>query len=114
MPLRHWNGWPSGRGPPAPPGPGPAGPLPGPDERGHARNCSPPASKSASAPSDLTPQERQVAILAAGGSTNAEIASRLFITVSTVEFHMSKVFRKLGISSRRQIGSRLGAERAEE
>jgi DNA-binding CsgD family transcriptional regulator len=65
-------------------------------------------------PSDLTPQERQVAILAAGGSTNAEIASRLFITVSTVEFHLNKVFRKLGISSRRQIGSRLGAERAEE
>lgn len=59
------------------------------------------------APSDLTPQERQVAILAASGSTNAEIASRLFITVSTVEFHMNKVFRKLGISSRRQIASRL-------
>jgi DNA-binding CsgD family transcriptional regulator len=66
------------------------------------------------APSDLTPQERQVAIMAAGGSTNAEIASRLFITVSTVEFHLNKVFRKLGISSRRQIQSRLNAERAEE
>ena len=58
-------------------------------------------------PGDLTSQERQVAILAARGSTNAEIASRLFITVSTVEFHLNKVFRKLGISSRRQIASRL-------
>ena len=63
---------------------------------------------------DLTSQERHVAALAAEGSTNAEIASRLFITVSTVEFHLNKVFRKLGISSRRQIASRMGAERAEE
>jgi len=57
---------------------------------------------------DLTPQERHVAILAAGGHTNAEIAERIFITVSTVEFHLNKVFRKLGISSRRQIATRIG------
>ncbi|MEV0036025.1 AAA family ATPase [Streptomyces sp. NPDC050804] len=57
---------------------------------------------------DLTPQERQVALQAASGLTNAEIASRLFITTSTVEFHLNKVFRKLGLTSRRQIAAALG------
>ncbi|MFJ9895101.1 AAA family ATPase [Streptomyces sp. NPDC091280] len=56
---------------------------------------------------DLTPQERQVAVLAASGLTNAEIATQSFVTTSTVEFHLSRVFRKLGITSRKQIGSRL-------
>jgi DNA-binding NarL/FixJ family response regulator len=57
--------------------------------------------------SDLTPQERQVASLAASGLTNAAIATRLFITTSTVEFHMNKVFRKLHITSRKQIAPTL-------
>ncbi|MEU6549580.1 LuxR family transcriptional regulator [Streptomyces sp. NPDC046915] len=56
---------------------------------------------------DLTPQERHVAMLAASGSTNAEIATQLFVTTSTIEFHLSRVFRKLGITSRKQIGRRL-------
>lgn len=56
---------------------------------------------------DLTPQERHVARLAASGSTNSEIATQLFVTTSTIEFHLSRVFRKLGITSRRQIGRRL-------
>ena len=58
---------------------------------------------------ELTAQERHVAVLAASGHTNAEIAERLFITVSTVEFHLNKVFRKLAISSRRQIAVRIGS-----
>jgi DNA-binding CsgD family transcriptional regulator len=65
--------------------------------------------RAAPAENDLTSRERHVAILAASGHTNAEIAERLFITVSTVEFHLNKVFRKLGISSRRQIAARIGS-----
>ncbi|MDQ0779829.1 DNA-binding CsgD family transcriptional regulator [Streptomyces aurantiacus] len=56
---------------------------------------------------DLTPQELRVAIRAASGSTNTEIATQLFVTISTIEFHLSRVFRKLGITSRKQIGLKL-------
>ncbi len=60
-----------------------------------------------SGPEALTPSERRVARMAAGGMTNRDIAQSLFVTVKTVENQLSSVYQKLGVPSRDRFESAL-------
>jgi DNA-binding CsgD family transcriptional regulator len=58
---------------------------------------------------ELTTQERTIAQLAATGLSNPEIGTRLFLSPRTVEYHLHKVFPKLGINSRKELAAALRA-----
>ena len=57
---------------------------------------------------DLTPQERQIAVLLVDGNSIREAAARLFLSPKTVEYHLRKVYAKLGIHSRTELTEHLG------
>src|SRR6185295_7850784 len=62
-----------------------------------------PRARSADRREPLTSQEEQIARLAREGLSNPEIGARLFLSHRTVEWHLHKVFTKLGVSSRREL-----------
>jgi DNA-binding CsgD family transcriptional regulator len=59
--------------------------------------------RDAGVPGRLTAQEAQVARLVADGNSNRQVAGMLFISENTVQYHLRKVFRKVGVSSRTQL-----------
>jgi DNA-binding NarL/FixJ family response regulator len=62
---------------------------------------------------ELTTQERQIARFARDGLSNPEIGARLFLSPRTVEWHLRKVFTKLGIHSRHELPSALPSSESE-
>jgi DNA-binding CsgD family transcriptional regulator len=73
----------------------------------HCEGASTPALQAIGTRAQLTPVERQVALLAAGGRSNKQIAQELFLATRTIENHLQHVYEKLGISGRTQLSEAL-------
>jgi DNA-binding CsgD family transcriptional regulator len=55
----------------------------------------------------LTAQELEIAVLVGQGQRSKQVAATLFLSVRTVEFHLTRVYRKLGVATRAELASRL-------
>jgi len=75
--------------------------------RAELRAAAAPVNQSPSEPTTITAQERRVAVLAAQGQTTKQIAERLSLSPRTIEAHLSRVFRKLGITRRGALSTAL-------
>jgi len=73
-----------------------------------------PMKRSRPDPTRLTPQERSVADLVASGMTNREVAAELLVSVKTVEVHLTRIYAKLGITSRGQLGAQSAGRNPEQ
>ena len=68
----------------------------------HCEDCRPPTLLAGSV-QELTPREREIALLAASGLTSRQIAERLVVSVRTVDNHLQHAYRKLGIARREEL-----------